>query len=86
MLRITNTGAGQFELTGRLVASWVDELARVVDTDAGGRPSVDLRDVTYVDGRGVSLLRRLAANGVVFTNASVFVSTLVWGGDDDRSC
>jgi hypothetical protein len=86
MLRITDTGAGQFELTGRLVAGWVDELARVVERDADRVRCVDLRDVTYVDRRGVSLLRRLASSGVVFSNASVFVSALVWGDDDDRSC
>lgn len=86
MLRIMNTGAGEFELTGRLVAGWVDELARVID--GGDRRSLclDLRDVTYVDRRGVALLRRLAADGVVIANASLFVSTLVWGDRDDRSC
>lgn len=85
MLRITNSGTGQVELTGRLVAGWVDELARVVESDGGQLRCVDLRDVTYVDRRGVSLLRQLASNGIALTNASGFVSTLVWGGDDDRS-
>lgn len=85
MLRITNRGTGRFELTGRLVSSWVDELARVVESDGAPSACVDLRDVTYVDRRGVSLLRRLASDGVVLTNASVFVSALVWG-DSDALC
>lgn len=86
MLRIMNTGTGELGLTGRLVAGWVDELARVVATGDERSLRLDLREVTFVDRRGAALLRRLAARGVVVTNASMFVSTLVWGEHDDCSC
>lgn len=85
MLRITNTGTSQFTLTGRLVDGWVDELARVLDGVEPGTVCLDLRELTFVDGRGVALLRDLAAQGADVDNASGFVSALVWGDDDDRS-
>ncbi len=86
MLKITTTGAGGVELTGRLVAGWVDEFAKVVEGEDGSALRVDLRQVTYADLRGIMLLRRLASSGVVLTNASAFLESLVWGENDDRSC
>jgi hypothetical protein len=83
MLRITNMAPGQFALTGRLVEGWVDELARVVDGVDSPTVHLDLRDVTYVDRRGVLLLRQLSSGGALVHNASVFVTTLVWGGEHD---
>lgn len=85
MLRITNTGTSQFTLTGRLVDGWVDELGRVLSDIEPRTVSLDLRELTFADGRGVTLLRELAAQGADLENATGFVTALVWGDDDDRS-
>ncbi len=68
--------AVQFQLEGKLVGPWVEELQRLSDEALSQQKSVslDLERVWFVDSRGVILLRDLARRQVSEINCSQFVS------------
>ncbi|HWO43427.1 MAG TPA: hypothetical protein VNO43_16680 [Candidatus Eisenbacteria bacterium] len=67
MLKITRRAEGTrivFELEGRLVGPWVDELKCCWDEVSGKQPLiVVLKEVTFIDERGKDLLREINARG-----------------------
>jgi RNA polymerase sigma-70 factor, ECF subfamily len=66
----------QFQLEGKLVGPWVEELQRLSDEALSDRKAVslDLEKVWFVDPHGVTLLRDLARRQVSQLNCSQFVS------------
>ena len=80
MLKISITSdsepAIQFQLEGKLVGAWVEELRRLTDEAFSLQKAVslDLEKVWFVDARGVTLLRDLARKQVLELNCSQFVS------------
>jgi len=68
--------AVQFQLEGKLVGPWVEELQRLSDEALSHQKAVslDLGRVWFVDLRGVTLLRDLARRQVSQLNCSQFVS------------
>ena len=66
----------QFQLEGKLVGPWVEELQRLSDEALSHQKAVslDLEKVSFVDSRGVTLLRDLARRRVSQVNCSQFVS------------
>ena len=61
-------------LQGDVIGLWVEELQRSCEAARGAGPfTVDLRDVGFLDGAGVTLLRKLDEAGVRLVNASGFV-------------
>ena len=87
MLRISVTTAEgtAVRLEGRLVGPWVDELdtcwrrLRV----AAERPiRIDLDGVTFVDAAGKAALRKMHADGAVFTASSVMMRAVA----DEIAC
>ena len=80
MLKISIIGdsdqAIQFQLEGKLVGPWVEELQRLSDEALSHQKAVslDLEKVWFVDPRGVTLLRDLAKRQVSELNCSQFVS------------
>ena len=66
----------QFQLEGKLVGPWVEELRRLSDEALSLQKNVslDLERVWFVDSRGVTLLRDLAKRQVSELNCSQFVS------------
>ena len=66
----------QFQLEGKLVGPWVEELQRLSDEALSHQKalSLDLEKVWFVDPRGVTLLRDLAKRQVSELNCSQFVS------------
>ena len=66
----------QFQLEGKLVGPWVEELQRLSDEALSHQKvvSLDLEKVWFVDPRGVTLLRDLAKMQVAELNCSQFVS------------
>ena len=66
----------QFQLEGKLVGPWVEELQRLSDEALSHQKAVrlDLEKVWFVDPRGVTLLRDLARRKVSQANCSQFVS------------
>ena len=68
-----------FELEGKLVGPWVDELRRLSDDALSQSKSVslNLEKVWFVDARGAALLRSLARQQVLQNNCSPFVSQQV---------
>lgn len=85
MLRITRTEYRErdgvlLRLEGDVRGEWVDELRRACDEAAGtsDRPSrqlvLDLRDVLFIDARGVVLFHELSARSAELTNCSPFVA------------
>ena len=65
----------QFQLEGKLVGPWVEELQRLSDEALSHQKAVslDLERVSFVDSRGVALLRDLARRQVSQVNCSQFV-------------
>jgi ABC-type transporter Mla MlaB component len=66
----------QFQLEGKLVGPWVEELQRLSDEALSHQKAVslDLEKVWFVDPRGVTLLRDLARKQVSQFNCSQFVT------------
>jgi len=66
----------QFQLEGRLIGPWVEELRRLSDQALSQQKTVslDLQKVWFVDLQGVDLLRDLASKKVAQVNCSPFVS------------
>ncbi|MFZ0774149.1 MAG: STAS domain-containing protein [Candidatus Sulfotelmatobacter sp.] len=66
----------RFQLEGKLVGPWVEELRRLSDEALSHQKalSLDLERVSFVDSRGVTLLRDLARRQVPHVNCSQFVS------------
>ncbi len=66
-------------LEGKVTAEWVavleEECRKVLR--ATRRIRLDLTAVDFVDPRGVTLLRRLAAHHVTVVNAAVYIQTLL---------
>ena len=65
----------QFQLEGKLVGPWVEELQRISNKALSHQKAVslDLEKVWFVDPRGVTLLRDLARRQVSQVNCSQFV-------------
>lgn len=63
------------KLEGRIVGPWVEELRRICEQLLGEQHevSLDLADVSYVDGEGVAALTRFKSRGVKLNNCSAFV-------------
>lgn len=66
----------QFQLEGKLIGPWVEELERLSDEALSHQKAVslDLERVSFVDSRGVALLRDLARRQVSQVNCSQFVT------------
>jgi anti-anti-sigma regulatory factor len=80
MLKITrevfaNQGI-TLQLDGRLAGRWVellrDTAASILDEGLG--LIVDLRNVSYIDCDGISLIKNLTDRGVSYVNAPLFVA------------
>lgn len=87
MLRISSigrsNGAVALRLEGRVLGPWVEELRRSSDEvlDAGGTLTLDLTDVSFIDGGGIALLKNLMGLGVPVVNCSAFVAAQLKGED-----
>ena len=84
MLKISCTDSGDgdrllLRLEGDVRGEWVDELRRACNTpvengDARRQLVLDLRDVLFIDARGVLLFQELDARSAEFINCSAFVA------------
>ena len=80
MLKISVTSesveATSFQLEGKLVGPWVEELRRLSDAALAKSEAVslDLEKVWFVDSQGIALLRDLAKQKVAQLNCSQFIS------------
>jgi ABC-type transporter Mla MlaB component len=77
-ISVTNQSseATNFQLEGKLVGPWVEELRRLSDAAlmTSGAVSLDLEKVWFVDSQGIVLLRDLAKRHVAQINCSQFIS------------
>jgi ABC-type transporter Mla MlaB component len=66
----------RFQLEGKLIGPWVEELQDLCDEVLSHQKAVslDLERVSFVDFRGVALLRDLARRQVSQVNCSQFVT------------
>lgn len=89
MLRISSTeseddGRILLRLEGDVRGEWVEELRRACDDavatrNRNARLVLDLREVRFIDARGVLLFRQLSARAAAFTNCSPFVAEQLKG-------
>jgi len=63
-------------LEGQILGPWVDELARACQ-QLTGAVALDIADVTFVERRGVELLRALETRGVTLLHCTPFVTELL---------
>jgi len=84
VLRITledNPQLVNFKLAGKLAGVWVDELEHTWNSlvGPGGQRSVtvDLSQVTYIDGQGKRLLGRMFEQGAEFRAAHLMTKYVV---------
>lgn len=83
MLRLTCTTESPAEVVlkaeGWIVAEWVslleEEIRRLTEPDR--RVVLDLAQVSYLDGRAVRLIRRLAGGSLALVNCSPLVEELL---------
>jgi hypothetical protein len=71
----TTKQAVTLRLEGRVVGPWVGELRQICEplVRDGSKLTLDLTEVTFADGDGVTLLADLGARGVKLLNAMPFV-------------
>lgn len=69
---------------GRIVAEWVALLEHECREALRDTPRVqlDLAAVTFIDARGVEVLRRLVTEGVAVVNCREFIDALLNGDGD----
>jgi hypothetical protein len=83
MLRLTRTQERPLQVTlkaeGRMVAEWVDLLEAECRELATGerRVLLDLADVSYVDRRGIEMLRQLTDGRISIVNCSPLLEELL---------
>lgn len=83
MLKITVSKTSQgttFVLSGRLAGPWVDELRACCQKPAVGEAAVcqvDLREVTFIDEAGTTLLSQLYREGVTLQASGCLTRALV---------
>jgi hypothetical protein len=63
-------------LEGQILGPWIDELALACQRLTGA-VELDLAEVTFVERRGVELLRALAARDVTLRHCTPFVAELL---------
>ena len=94
MLKITvsnSTSGTTFLLSGRLVGPWVEELRQCWLQAKPGRTTpcqVDLRDVTFVDEAGTTLLSEMNREGVTIHASGCLMRAVVQnlGQTGRRAC
>jgi hypothetical protein len=68
-------GRAVLRLEGQIIGPWVDELRRACDRLlSASTVTLDLSDVSFVERRGVELLRALGRRGVPLLHCSAFVT------------
>ena len=67
-------GQPVLRLEGQVIGPWVDELRHACDALADRVFTLDLADVSFVERRGVELLRTLGAGGAAIVRCSPFVA------------
>ncbi len=67
---------------GRIVSDWVAVLEEECERVQRETPRIrlDLRAVTFIDRRGVAVIRALVARGVELVDCPEFVASLLTGG------
>ena len=76
MLKITRAGNGEviFTVSGRMDAENLDELKKLVISEADGRPiCLDLKELTLVDQDAVTFLERCEAGNIELKNCSAYI-------------
>ncbi len=89
MLRITRAEGREASVItvraeGRIVSDWVEVLERecAMSLEQAQRVEIDLSGVTFIDGRGIEVLRRLRAGRLGIVNCSPFLEDLLRCGGD----
>ena len=81
MLRITpiaSNGTLLLRLEGKLLGPWTGEvLAQLQNARPDAHIRLDLRQLTFADEAGLTLLRDLLRRGVVIESVSSFISELL---------
>jgi ABC-type transporter Mla MlaB component len=87
MLRITVVESSRNAVTlraeGRITGSWVEELRTACDVHTSPdevQLSLELADVSFVDGAGIVLLKELRTRGVGLLRATPYLAEQLKGG------
>ncbi len=89
LLRITKVGEEPLfvtlKLEGRIVSDWVGVLEQecLESLREKGKVILDFSAVTFIDSRGIAMLRRIATGNLEIVNASLLVDDLLQAGGDE---
>ena len=76
MLRIERSvrdGLVVFAVSGRIGVENITELQRIVDSEAGQRKALNLKDVIFVDRHAVRFLARCEADGTALEHCPIYL-------------
>ena len=76
MLRIERSVRGGlviFAVSGRIGTENITELQRIVDSEAGQRKALNLKDVSLVDRHAVRFLARCEAEGTALEHCPIYL-------------
>ena len=80
VMRDRDADATVLHLEGKIVGPWVDELEQTCDRLLATRPvALDLAAVSFVERRGVHLIRALGTRGVPVLHCSPLVAEQLKG-------
>lgn len=88
MLRITTVAESNslvtLKLEGRIVSDWVSVLERECLTLLQKKQPVrlDFSAVTFIDGRGVAMLKRIKSENLQIINCAALLEDLLKGGGE----
>lgn len=80
MLKITRVASSNREITlqldGRVTDQWVELLRESAESvmEEGLRPTLDLKNICFIDCEGLALIKSLMGRGVQQVNAPLFVA------------
>lgn len=91
MLKITVSNRSRettLVLSGRLAGPWVDELRTcwLKETDEPAPCHVDLREVTFIDEAGITLLSRMHHDGVTIQASGCLTKAIVQAFSNTQAC
>src|SRR5438552_17786759 len=84
MLRLTwieaRSEPERLKVEGRIVGEWSDLIERELATRPAAGVELDLSEATYIDPRGIEILRRLSASGVRVVGDSPLIADILKSG------
>ncbi len=87
MLRITKVNESPTQITMKLEGKLASDWVRLLESECRSclqdkrKVQLDFSDVTFIDGRGVEMLSKLATKNIKVVDCSALIKDLLEGGE-----